>query len=65
MDPARQAEIDSLMIALDGTPNRSALGANGILGVSMAVARAAGQSAKLRCTPISAASERHGCPCPR
>jgi hypothetical protein len=47
MDPARQAEIDSLMIALDGTPNKSALGANGILGVSMAVARAAAQSAKL------------------
>jgi enolase len=47
LDPARQAEIDSLMISLDGTPNKSALGANAILGVSMAVARAAAQSAKL------------------
>ena len=46
-DPARQAEIDRLMIALDGTPNKAALGANAILGVSMAVARAAAQSAKL------------------
>jgi enolase len=47
MDPARQAEIDGVMIALDGTPNKSALGANAMLGVSMAVARAAAQTAKL------------------
>jgi len=47
LDPARQAEIDALMIALDGTPNKAALGANAILGVSMAVARAAAQVAKL------------------
>lgn len=40
-DPARQAEIDRLMIELDGTPNKGKLGANAILGVSMAVARAA------------------------
>ena len=46
-DPARQAEIDQLMIALDGTPNKATLGANAILGVSMAVARAAAQAAKL------------------
>ena len=46
-DPARQGEIDALMIALDGTPNKGALGANAILGVSMAVARAAAQAAKL------------------
>ena len=47
LDPARQAEIDALMIELDGTPNKSKLGANAMLGVSMAVARAAAQSAKL------------------
>jgi enolase len=41
MDATRQAEIDRLMIALDGTPNKSKLGANAILGVSMACARAA------------------------
>jgi len=40
-DPTRQAEIDALLIALDGTPNKAKLGANAILGVSMAVARAA------------------------
>ncbi len=51
LDPARQAEIDGLMIALDGTPNKSKLGANAMLGVSMAVARAAaagGEAAALR-----------------
>src|SRR5277367_4405956 len=36
-----QAEIDQLMIDLDGTDNKSKLGANAMLGVSMAVARAA------------------------
>jgi enolase len=45
-DPSRQAEIDALMVSLDGTPTKSVLGANAILGVSMAVARAAAQAAK-------------------
>lgn len=45
-DPSRQAEIDALMVSLDGTPTKSVLGANTILGVSMAVARAAAQAAK-------------------
>jgi enolase len=40
-DPTQQAQIDQLMIELDGTPNKSRLGANAILGVSQAVARAA------------------------
>jgi len=35
MDPSRQAEIDRLMIELDGTPNKGKLGANAILGASM------------------------------
>lgn len=39
--PFYQVELDRLMIELDGTPNKSKLGANAILGVSMAVARAA------------------------
>ena len=47
MDPSRQREIDRLMIALDGTPNKGKLGANAILGVSMAVARAAANAASL------------------
>jgi enolase len=38
-----QEEIDQAMIALDGTPNKSKLGANAILGVSLAVARAAAE----------------------
>ena len=46
-DPSRQVEIDRLMIELDGTPNKAKLGANAILGVSMAVARAAAQTADL------------------
>lgn len=41
MDATRQAEIDSLLLELDGTPNKSHLGANAILGVSLAVSRAA------------------------
>ncbi|MEI7947535.1 MAG: phosphopyruvate hydratase [bacterium] len=42
---SHQEEIDRAMIARDATPNKSALGANAMLGVSMAVARAAAQSA--------------------
>jgi len=41
MDATDQVEIDKLMIELDGTENKSKLGANAILGVSMAVAKAA------------------------
>ena len=41
MDVTRQNEIDALMIELDGTHDKSKLGANAILGVSMACARAA------------------------
>lgn len=48
-DPFNQGHIDALMIALDGTPNKARLGANAILGVSMATARAA---AKALHTPL-------------
>lgn len=41
LDAREQEGIDNLMIALDGTPNKSKLGANAILGVSLAVAKAA------------------------
>ncbi|MDF1532283.1 MAG: phosphopyruvate hydratase [ANME-2 cluster archaeon] len=44
MDARRQREIDLMMIELDGTQNKSVLGANAILGVSLAVARAAANS---------------------
>ena len=42
-----QAMIDNLLIELDGTPNKSKLGANAILGVSLACARAASESLKV------------------
>ncbi|MEA3422888.1 MAG: phosphopyruvate hydratase [Bacillota bacterium] len=44
MDPLDQVLIDQLMIELDGTPNKAKLGANAILGVSIAVAKAAAAS---------------------
>ena len=43
-DAERQSSIDQLMLSLDGTPNKSKLGANAILAVSMATARAAAAS---------------------
>ena len=47
MDAAEQAKIDRAMIALDGTENKSNLGANAILGVSIAAAKAAAASSGL------------------
>ena len=47
MDALQQANIDAAMLKLDGTPNKSKLGANAILGVSLAVARAAAVSSGL------------------
>jgi enolase len=44
MDAADQAALDRRMIELDGTPNKAKLGANAILGVSMAAARAAAEA---------------------
>ena len=47
MDAQAQTKIDETMIALDGTPNKSRLGANAILGVSLAVAKAAAEATGL------------------
>jgi enolase len=47
MDAEEQRRIDNAMIALDGTPNKARLGANAILGVSLAVAKAAAQASGL------------------
>lgn len=47
LEATRQTEIDELLIRLDGTPNKGKLGANAILGVSMAVAKAAAESVGL------------------
>ncbi|HEY8595705.1 MAG TPA: phosphopyruvate hydratase [Devosiaceae bacterium] len=47
LDALDQIEVDRAMIELDGTPNKSKLGANAILGVSLAVAKAAAESSEL------------------
>src|SRR6476620_9075871 len=44
LDAESQVKIDETLIALDGTPNKSRLGANSILGVSLAVAKAAAEA---------------------
>ncbi|MGB6537255.1 MAG: phosphopyruvate hydratase [Xanthobacteraceae bacterium] len=47
MEAEEQAKIDRTMIALDGTPNKARLGANAILGVSLALAKAAAAASRL------------------
>src|ERR671912_2267534 len=47
IDAAEQRVVDQKLIDLDGTPDKSRLGANALLGVSLAVARAAAESAEL------------------
>jgi enolase len=47
MDASDQASLDHRLIELDGTPNKSGLGANAILGVSLAAARAAAQALQI------------------
>jgi len=47
LDAEDQVKIDGVMVELDGTPNKSRLGANAILGVSLAVAKAAAEDAGL------------------
>lgn len=47
MDAEDQVQIDETMIALDGTPNKARLGANALLGVSLATAKAAAESCGL------------------
>jgi len=65
MDVFQQSSIDRIMIDLDGTPNKANLGANAILGVSMAVARAAAMSANIPLYQYlgGAGSERLPVPC--
>ncbi|MGD1887456.1 MAG: phosphopyruvate hydratase [Cohaesibacteraceae bacterium] len=46
-DAEDQVDVDTMMIELDGTPNKARLGANAILGVSMAVAKAAAEASSL------------------
>ena len=64
LDATDQLGIDSLMIELDGTPNKGRLGANAILGVSMAVARAAADYAGLPLYQYLGAANRRLIPLP-
>ena len=51
-----QAELDRIMIELDGTPNKSRLGANAILGVSLAAAKAAANALGISLSPTPSAT---------
>ena len=62
--PFQQATIDELLIALDGTDNKSRLGANALLGTSMAVARAAAASKKVELYEYLGGCNRIYLPCP-
>ncbi|MEQ8401487.1 MAG: phosphopyruvate hydratase [Roseitalea porphyridii] len=64
MDAADQAKIDAVMIDLDGTDNKGKLGANAILGVSLAVAKAAAQSAGLPLYRYVGGTNAHMLPVP-
>lgn len=64
LDPLEQRKIDRLLLDLDGTKNKSRLGANALLGVSLAAAKAAAQSVNLPCSGIWAASTPTNCRCP-
>ncbi|MDD3627743.1 MAG: phosphopyruvate hydratase [bacterium] len=59
-----QRELDYLMIGLDGTPNKAKLGANAILAVSMAYARACAQSANIPLFQYLGGSNAHLLPVP-
>ncbi|TAL12456.1 MAG: phosphopyruvate hydratase [Nitrospirae bacterium] len=64
-DAADQAALDRAMIALDGTPNKGKLGANAILGVSLAVAKAAADEAKLPLYRYLGGANAHELPVPQ
>jgi len=64
MDATDQRTIDRALIDLDGTPNKSRLGANAILGVSMAVAKAAAQASALPLYRYVGGANAHVLPTP-
>ncbi|OUO21281.1 phosphopyruvate hydratase [Collinsella sp. An307] len=64
MDAFDQRAVDAALIAADGTPNKGNLGANAILGVSLAVARAAAQSAGLELFSYLGGVNAHTLPTP-
>ena len=63
-DAALQVDIDNIMIELDGTKNKAKLGANAILGVSMACAKAAAARRGASSLPVPRRREREGAPRP-
>jgi len=64
MEAENQIHIDRTMIELDGTPNKSRLGANAILGVSLAVAKAAAEAAGLPLYRYVGGASAHVLPVP-
>jgi len=64
MDATRQREIDKLLCELDGTENKSRLGANALLGVSLAVAKAAANSLGMPLYRYIGGVEARVLPCP-
>lgn len=64
LDAEDQIAVDQIMIELDGTANKSRLGANAILGVSLAVARAAAQSANIPLYRYIGGTQAHLLPTP-
>jgi enolase len=64
LDAEEQLKIDRLMIALDGTPNKARLGANAILGVSLAVAKAAAAAARVPLFRYVGGTRAHVLPVP-
>ena len=64
MDATDQRTLDRVLIDLDGTPNKSRLGANAILGVSMAVAKAAAQASALPLYRYVGGANAHVLPTP-
>ncbi len=64
LDPSEQENIDKLMIELDGTENKSSLGANAILGVSIAIARAAASASNKPVYKYLGNDEAHIIPVP-
>jgi len=64
MEAEQQLHVDQTLIELDGTPNKSRLGANAILGVSLAVAKAAAESAGLPLYRYVGGASAHVLPVP-
>ena len=64
LDAEDQIKLDRIMIDLDGTPNKSRLGANAILGVSLAIAKAAAEAAALPLYRYIGGTQAHVMPVP-